>query len=294
MESTLRIWMNSPYSWALLALIAVISLILAIYFGLKSIRYQRFTYAKSTNKLVSLKNSTVKSLHLFFDKEEITDVSITKIAVWNSGNEKIDSIDVVESEPLRVCIREGYQDDTRLLDCSIIYETDRNIFYKQDPSSFKVIENIYEIPFDFMAPADGMVIQVIHTGDGEGVVADCSIKGGKKIIELEANSEGIFEPKVCTDSFPLMRKLPKWLQERLGLHERISKFKAVSFYYVMLVVFASIVTPIIYYLPIYESVKNVIGNLLGVSMLLYGLILVLYLFIYLFFSKVPKKFRQEL
>ena len=231
MESTLKAWQNSPYAWALLALITVISLILAVYFGVKSNKYQRITYAKKTNKLVSLKNSAVKSLHLFYDKEEIMDASITRIVVWNSGNERIDSTDVVESEPLRVCIRDGFQKDTRILDCSITHITDKNIFYKHDPSKFKANGNTYELPFDYLPSEEGMIIQVIHTGESEGIAVDCSIKGGKRIIELEANSDGVFRTKININSVPVMRKLPHFIKKRFVNHERVTEHTVLNFFY---------------------------------------------------------------
>lgn len=92
MESILKTLQESPYTWAILSLITIVSLIIAIYSWVNGKKFKRLTYTKKTNKLISLKNVAVDSLHLFFNKEEIMDVSITRLAVWNSGNDVADHL----------------------------------------------------------------------------------------------------------------------------------------------------------------------------------------------------------
>lgn len=182
---TLKTLQESPVAWAILSTAAFVSIFLAIYFGIKGNKYKRITYSKKTNKIVSLKNVGVESLRLFFNEKEIEDVSITRIAIWNSGNERIDSTDIVIKKPLKVRLKEGQRNTSHILDCSIDYITDESIFGNTDPAQIELINSTYTILFDYMAPSDGLILQVVHTGEADDIDVNCQIKGGKSFDEVD-------------------------------------------------------------------------------------------------------------
>lgn len=185
MGSILKTMQESPYAWAILSLITIVSLLFGIYSWVSGKKFKRLTYTRETNKLISLKNVAVDSLHLFFNKEEIMDVSITRFAVWNSGNERIDSKDIVASRLLRTGLKEGHKKDSRILNCSIDYVTDDTIFGDINPAEIELVSDTYTIPIDYLAPSDGMIIQIVHTGDNDDLYMDCHIKGGKEFDEVD-------------------------------------------------------------------------------------------------------------
>ena len=193
MENMLETLQNSPYAWAALSLIAVISLILAIYFGISSKKVKRFYYFKKTNKLVSFNSNKPASLHLFYDDIEVQDVSVTRIAVWNSGNEVINAEDLVESEPLSIKSIDGKSDDIRILDSSIEYVTDATNKFILLASEESKVENKDEdhtykevVNFDYAGKRDGFILQIIHSGDLAPIYLDCRIKGGQDICEIDS------------------------------------------------------------------------------------------------------------
>ena len=197
MEHMLETLQNSPYAWAALSLIAVISLILAIYFGISSKKVKRFYYFKKTNKLVSFNSNKPSSLHLFYDDTEIQDVSVTRIAVWNSGNDVINAEDIIESEPLSIKIIDGKEDDIRILDTSIEYVTDKTNKF-DIPCEVSTEENKDEsctyndvVNFDYAGTRDGFILQIIHTGNPDYIYMNCHIKGGKDIYEIDSSGRKI-------------------------------------------------------------------------------------------------------
>ena len=196
--SILKTMQESPYAWAILSLITIVSLLFGIYSWVSGKKFQRLTCTRKTNKLISLKNVAVDSLHLFFNKEEIMDVSITRFAVWNSGNERIDSKDIVASRMLRTGLKEGHKKDSRILNCSIDYVTDETIFGDINPDEIEYTSDTYSIPIDYLAPSDGMIIQIIHTGESTDLYMDCHIKGGKEFVE------------VSNDGLPIIQKNKNW------------------------------------------------------------------------------------
>ena len=184
---------NSPYAWAVLSIVAIISLILAIYFGVSANKVKRFYYYTKTNKLVSFNSDKPSSLHLFYDDTEIQDVSVTRIAVWNSGNDVINAADIVESEPLSIKIIDDKSDDIRILDSSIDYVSDGTNKFELSFSEDYREENEDEsrnykdvVNFDYAGKRDGFILQIIHTGNPSYIYLDCHIKGGQDIYEIDS------------------------------------------------------------------------------------------------------------
>ena len=279
MESILKTLQESPYTWAILSLITIVSLIIAIYSWVNGKKFKRLTYTKKTNKLISLKNVAVDSLHLFFNKEEIMDVSITRLAVWNSGNERIDSTDIVAKKPLTVGLVEGHETTSHILDCSIDYVTDETIFGDVDPSKIELMNDSYTIPFDYLAPSDGMIIQLVHTGSVSDLYLNCHIKGGQGFTEVN------------NDGFPKKQKdKTGWrsyfiVSNPLRYFTRTLLYSVISFFYVSSLLWA---------------VKNrpkTVHAILFVTFLYYGLILFIFVLNApnLFNSiKIPKKLKEKL
>lgn len=191
MESIAEFLARNPYVTLTSVLVGIISLVYAIVSSIIGRKFKRITYTKKTNKIVSLKNVGVGSLHLLFNDEEITDVSITRIAVWNSGKEVIKPSDIVDSEPLRLCLREGCEKNTRILDCSIDYVIKKSVFKNNTIPSLSLDNKCYPITFQYLNSSFGMIIQIIHTGRASDIYMDCQIMGGKSIIEVENDGSKI-------------------------------------------------------------------------------------------------------
>ncbi len=199
MESIANFFNQNPYMSFISFLVGITGVILTIVTFWIGKKFKRITYTKKTNTIVSLNNVGVDSLRLFYKDEKISDVSITRIAVWNSGKETIEKENIVPRRPLKVCVKDASADDTRILDCSVDFLTDENIFEDKKPSNIDLEKSNYAIPFDFIDPDHGMIIQVIHTGNAEDIFMDCQIKGGKD-FEL-VNNDGIKVARTNTKVF---------------------------------------------------------------------------------------------
>ena len=92
-----------------------------------------------------------ETLHLYFGDKEIKDVFVTRIALWNSGNENIEYNDIGES-PLFVAIKKG--EDTSIMECRVDYKESGTKKCERD------IEGKYRIVFDQFLKNKGIILQL--------------------------------------------------------------------------------------------------------------------------------------
>lgn len=183
-------------------ILAIIGLIISIYFGKKSKRDKTISYCKHTKHLVLPRDIITPELHIFFGDKEIGNVSVSVYTLWNSGNETIRIDDIVSSKPLAILAT----DHSEILDAQIIKRS-------EDSCDFGISYDIYKavLGFDFIDPSDGVVIQIIHTGD----LSDLNgrIKGGKI---------GLFKPQRSNRLLRRFRKIPKNRRDFLKVYALLS------------------------------------------------------------------------
>lgn len=163
--------MENPYAWAVLSMCTIVALIFAIYTWFAGKKKKEISYFKSTFKVVKAGKSVIPKLDLLYDGQNIDDLTITKYAIWNSGNEVLNWSDIVIVSPLRIICN-----NAKILDVQIIEQSD-------ETNAFKILDkkdNYVKIEFDYVNINDGIVIQILHTGDAADIDVDCRIKGGRK------------------------------------------------------------------------------------------------------------------
>lgn len=145
---------------------------------------KEIVYIKRSERLIQNGNTSIPDLTITFREKEIADLTSSRIAIWNHGENVINNSEIVAEQPLRVISK---NDNTKILNVSLLTESDaaNKIEIKNDESC----SNKVEIGFDYMAKDDGLVIQVLHTGAGEDILVDCKIKGGEKVKNLEHSDE---------------------------------------------------------------------------------------------------------
>ena len=167
--------MNNPYAWLLLAFCTVAAFVFAIYTWIVGKKKKEFTYLSNSYKIIQKGKSIIPQLQLTYENRNIEDLSITKYAIWNSGNEVINGSDVVSEKPLKIMAN---VDNAIILDTKVIVES-------EETNKFVIAERkekFTTIDFDYVDPRDGIVIQVVHTGKSLDI--DCKIKGGKELKNL--------------------------------------------------------------------------------------------------------------
>lgn len=144
-------------------LLAIISIIISIIFYYRSLREKRPVYNTATFNLGSdlkgLKNIEVKC-----NNKIVNNISLTRIAIWNSGKEPIRDVDIVQTDPLKIVS----ESNILIYDIEITYAKAVNNIVLQH------VGNIINIKFDYLDFYDGLVCNVYHSGFSS---SDLNIKG---------------------------------------------------------------------------------------------------------------------
>ena len=168
--------MDSPVAWAVLAIIAIVSFIYAIICQKRNEEKKEFSFCLKSNHLIRGKRSKFEKLSIIYDGQQIEDLCVSKFTVWNSGNRTLNRTDMVESKELTISVA----GECKILDVELIA-------YSEETNNFSVKfenEQTVKVLFEYVDKKEGVVIQIIHTGNVEDIQVDCKIKGGKPIKKI--------------------------------------------------------------------------------------------------------------
>lgn len=143
---------------------AVISIILCIYFYIKAKKVKQPTYAVRTIRLIEPKIKNIGNINISYLENKIENLSVSKIALWNSGRDTIDYTDVAKNDNLKIIIDSQY----RILDCSILFQKNKaNSFTVEISNDGKAVA----INFDYFDCNEGVILQVFHTGNSSNNIS---------------------------------------------------------------------------------------------------------------------------
>lgn len=148
-------------------ILGVIGIILAIYFNYIGKRKKEIFYEITSFNLINENlNKKVSELKISYKNIDIKYLTISKIAIWNSGNSTIWESEIPENNKIQIDICNSYE----ILDYELIENEDvdskLNIKKNNDKS--------LEINFNFIEPDKGFVLKLIHTSRTSN---DISVKG---------------------------------------------------------------------------------------------------------------------
>ena len=89
MEAITNIFKGSTSLNIIFFALALVSIILAVIFYYKSLRIKQPVFSKQTFRLIDKKISTIKNIEIKYNQLQVENLSLTKIAIWNSGKESI-------------------------------------------------------------------------------------------------------------------------------------------------------------------------------------------------------------
>lgn len=166
---------KNPWLGVLSAIITFLSLIIAIIFYYKGKRIKSLKTAIRSINLFKDTGDKIDGLEILYLENAIPNVTITKLAFWNDGNETIDGSDIAPRDPLAIKI----QDDFKILESKIIYtKNESNNLELRNIEDGKIIE----AKFDYLDNKEGGVIQILHTGNSSSEIEfSGTIKGLGKI-----------------------------------------------------------------------------------------------------------------
>lgn len=165
--------MNDPYAWFFLSILSVFSVFFGICTWYAGKQRKELSIHCKSDILIKAGKQRIPKLDILYDGNEIDDLSSTKFYIWNSGNQVLHNTDIVSSKPLRIYA----DDDAKILDVQIIRVSDTT-------NAFGIAEKTgssAQFDFEYVDHGDGILVQVLHTGDPLKLIFDCKIKGGREI-----------------------------------------------------------------------------------------------------------------
>lgn len=166
--------------------LAIIGIVLAIFFYIRSKRQRVPIYSVRSINLVEQSIEKIDNIEILYSGSTVKNLSIARVAIWNQGKETINNTDIAPSDPIKI-ICTG---TTSFLGLKIVYEKNpvNNFFLFPVPNPTKPdedLQNEMTVNFDYLDYEEGAIIQVFHTGKtGDEIQVVGSIKGAGKINRL--------------------------------------------------------------------------------------------------------------
>lgn len=208
MEKILDLINQNPWLNVVFILLTLSSIFFSFWFYFKSKKSKKPTYALRTFNLVKEKINKIDSVEIQYHNEKIDNLSITKLAIWNSGRETISSNDIAQNAPFLINIEEGFT----LLDFDILFEKNKANGFSLN----KRDANNIEIQFDYFDFNEGVIIQLYHTATEEEKISVQGSFKGTKNIERSSSSK-----KILPDVFYKVLKngsiKPRLMKRIIGL-----------------------------------------------------------------------------
>ncbi|MEO6001658.1 MAG: hypothetical protein ABIZ04_17020 [Opitutus sp.] len=167
----------------------------SIVFGLLGVAYavviekrktRKISVSKRSFNLVRKHRSAKASLSVKFQGRDVEDLTVTKISIWNSGTDPVRSSDFPEKDQLRI------DSKTTILESEIIQTSHPSC----DCGLGQLAAHEQILTFTYLNPNEGMVVEVIHSGEE---TRSLNVRGrfiGKgKIIDKNLTFSGVFGAK---------------------------------------------------------------------------------------------------
>jgi len=136
-------------------IITLLGVLLAFYFYSKSKRVRKSVYHKVSFNLINGSISKLKGLEVNYKGNHVNNLTITKVAIWNAGNQTINNTDIVALDPLRVEASEA--NEIYNIEIIDVVEKANNFSLIQDGDKFN-------INFDYCDTKEGCLIRIYHSG----------------------------------------------------------------------------------------------------------------------------------
>lgn len=170
-------WLNIIF-----LLLTIFSIVIAFYFYFKAKKEKSPVFNKQTIRLLQPKLAKLKNIEIKYVGQVINNLSLTRLAFWNSGKESIRKEDIPINDPLQI-VTVG---EVKIYDVEIDFENKVNNFFVE-----KINDNLISISFDFIDFNEGVILNVYHSGfDSKELAINGTLIGANKI------SNGIKKNKV--------------------------------------------------------------------------------------------------
>lgn len=192
-------WLNDN-QWlnVIFLLFAILGIIVSIYLYRKGKRKKKPLFSKRSVNVVSDSIQSFGDILVTYLGKPVENLTVTKVAFWNAGNETLNSSDQAPTDKLRIETEEGIQ----LFKADIIFESNATNNFKAHISS-----NVIELTFDFFDQNQGGIIKIIHSGKkSDALIIKGTFKGAGNVMETKTSSLDLLRPILSITSITTKEK----------------------------------------------------------------------------------------
>ncbi|WP_165235860.1 hypothetical protein [Aquisphaera insulae] len=146
-------------------IIGAISVVATVITYVMSKREKRLVYCVTSSMIMSNLQSRLPSLRITYEGhgEPVTDLTVSRMVIWNAGKDTIKREDTVKNSPLTILCKRG----VHVLDVDVhsVSSIASNIDVKLNRDKTAI-----HLSFLFLEHDDGVSLQIVHTGVGSGDV----------------------------------------------------------------------------------------------------------------------------
>ena len=169
--------LSNPLLNGLGFILGVISIVLAFVFYKKSIRAKEPCWSIRNINLVRGFGSTIQDLEIFYKKQEVENLSVSKIIFWNNGSETLNFSDISQTNILKII---PAKESVKLLDTKILSANSETSQFASEINNNEAL-----LRFDYLDQGQGALIQVFHTGtSSQDLILKGAIKGVSKLKRI--------------------------------------------------------------------------------------------------------------
>jgi len=104
------------------------------------------------------KEEIIPDLNITYKENPVSNLTVTKIAIWNSGKETINAMDVPEGDPIRIPVSGNNMD---VYGVEILHVAEPSNGFRLKPTTEF---HAYVIKFDYIDYNQGILLKIIHSG----------------------------------------------------------------------------------------------------------------------------------
>lgn len=159
-------------------ILGLLGIILAYYFYYKGKSTKELYYEITSFNIIG-KNikKKISDIQISYKDNKVKYLTISKIAIWNSGNKTVWENEIPENNKIRISICKSYD----ILECEIIQndDLDSNLTLK------RIDNKNLELNFKFIEPKKGFILKIIHTSiTSNDLIVKGRIIGGSEIRRI--------------------------------------------------------------------------------------------------------------
>lgn len=254
MEEYLQ-WLNDNQWLNLVFLVlAVLSIIISIFLFRKSRKSKKPLFDKRSINVISERIKNIGGIQVNYKGENIDNLTVTKIAFWNGGNETLNESDQAPTDKLRIELNREY----RVLEAEVIFQSD-----KTNNITIEHLSKEIGISFDYLDENQGGIIKFTHTGKNS---SDVNLIGTfKGSHNLKRVNSGFFDLGIS-----VIFKLPYFGTAT----DRLQKMKFFQKSFPWFVLLTGIGLSIGYFFSDREKPDSIALLVMGLVYLILGLIMV--------------------